>query len=221
MLRGVKTHEGSNGMDFKSLFKRKAAADTLPSKAVDKPKKPEKARKIRTLSKRTQWGVLVVVLLLLCSGVAFYLFFWPDFAKDYADVLPSFMTEEEAKAPPAPPPPKLVPHQAATSGVAPASGVVKVSAVSSVNPTSGVSSQVAATRSSVASSTSSVVASSSAVTSATVSAPPMEAIPAISHVADAPPAPRKVVTRPKNLDMRHCLDLKTEAEIMRCVYPKR
>jgi len=213
-------------MDLKSLFKRKAAADKpVPPKATDKPKKPEKARKVRTLSKRTQWSALAIVLLLLGGGVAFYLFYWPDFAKQYAGILPSFMTEEEVKAPPPAPvhkpaPPKMV----AVSSVAPTSGIVNASAVSGVSPMSGVGSQVAAASSVAvtnnASSVESSVAASSAVASATVSTAPMDAISVASNVAAAPPAPRKVATRPKNRDMRHCLDLKTEAEIMRCVYPK-
>lgn len=216
----LKTHEGINGMDLKSLFKRKAAADNAPAKKVaDKPQKPAKLRKVRTLSKRAQWSVLAVVLLLLGGGAAFYLFYWPDFYKEYADVLPSFMTEDEAKAPPPAPTPKPVPHKVATSSVAPTVGLVTASAVSGVNPVSGISSPMPAVSSvNMSNAAASGVSANSAVASTT----PLDAISASSDVAAPPPAPvpHKVVTRPKNLDMRHCLDLKTEAEIMRCVYPK-
>lgn len=208
-------------MDLKSLFKRKAAADkpTVP-KAADKPKKPEKARKVRTLSKRSQWGALLTVLLLLCGGAAFYVLYWPDFAKEYADILPSFMTEEEMKAPPPAPVPKPRPPKVvAASSVAPTSGIVNASAVSPMSAVSGVGSQGAAASSIIAGNTSAVasgVSASSAVTTAT----PLDAIPADVSAPTPTPKPRLAATRPKNRDMRHCLDLKTEAEIMRCVYPK-
>ncbi len=219
----LKTHEGINGMDLKSLFKRKAVADKVSApKVADKPQKPTKLRKVRTLSKRAQWSALAFVLLLVGGGAAFYLFYWPDFSKEYADVLPSFMTEDEVKAPPPAPTPNPAPHKVEASSVAPTIGQVTASAVSSVNPVSevsGVSAPMAAISSvNIANAAASDVPTSSAVTPSV----PLDAISASSDVAAPPPvpAPHKVVTRPKNRDMRHCLDLKTEAEIMRCVYPK-
>lgn len=210
-------------MDVKSFFKRKAKPDSKPvEKAVAKP---AKLKKLGKGGHRTGMIVGVVVLLLLLGlGAAFYLELLP---KEYSDML-RFVTGtmETPVQQPAPHAPKAKVVAAQSAPVIPAmvsaSGVSAVATVSAVSVGSGVASTVAA---SGGLDKVSGVAAASAVSA--IPDPVMGGADTLDQpFASSAPMPSKPIStsgapRPRNRDMRHCLELKTNEAIMRCVYPKR
>lgn len=212
-------------MDVKSFFKRKAKPDSKPvEKAVAKP---AKLKKLGKGGHKTGMIVGAVVLLLLLGlGVAFYLELLP---KEYRDMLRfvtgTMETPVEQPAHHAPKA-KVVATQSAPaiSAMVSASGVSGVAAVSTVVSASSVASS-AVIASGVTANVSSVMAASSNV--AAIPDPVMGGADTLDQpFASSSPMPSKPVStsgapRPRNRDMRHCLELKTNEAIMRCVYPKR
>lgn len=212
-------------MDLKSLFKRKGAADAPANNKPDTPKTPAKTKKIRTttLSKNARNGLITGILLLvaLLAGLV-YVMLDPDLSREYADFIPF---SSPAPAPSAP----LAPAPAAptTSAVANTALASSVSAASSVEVSSAVSAPsltASAVGASDLSSASAILPISSAASAVEATAsPPSDMVPAFPESAPiaAPAAkPRSVAVPAKSRDMRHCLSLKTDAEVMRCVYPR-
>lgn len=178
---------------MKDFFKRLTAK-------ISKPKTP--AKKIPRTKNNTRKIVIAVFIALLAALAAIFYLFQAEIISTYNNIM----------------------HPSVQGGAHHATPHHPVSAVST-------SSAVASTRSVTAIS---AVSSSSAVASAVMvsavsaatSFSPASAIDTDAQMPDAPPVEASTpsiaqhATRPRNRDFRHCLNLKTDAEIAHCAYPK-
>ncbi|MDD2775788.1 MAG: hypothetical protein PHU06_07525 [Gallionella sp.] len=196
---------------MKEFFKRLTAKITqakqqTPSKKVGKPS-----------SKLNKILVAVIAVLIMLFAAAYFLF-ETEISATYSSVMQYFGDD----APPvqathaAPPPP---PVKAPISATLPSSAVAATSAVMSTSSASAImaTSDVAAVSaiSSVPNAQSSVVQIDPTFDTET----PNTTV--INTESSVPPSThRNTAFRPHNRDIRHCLSLKTNEAIARCVYPK-
>lgn len=208
---------------MKDIFKRLTAKLAKSKPIQNAPAKPHKIpNKTNTIALAA-----IGILVLLLAGA--YFVFEAEISSTYQSIAQYF-----GDAPPAQTQPAAAPHTISLAQSAPlavsaiiASSSVEVIASSSVDATSAVSTASmvadASAASDVSQATTESVVAQSGITSfdtAFASAPSDTSQPTSGESSVRPPTQRATATRPHNRDVRHCLSLKTNEAIARCVYPK-
>lgn len=200
---------------MKDIFKRLTAKFSKPQQAQKTAAKP------RQLANKTSTIILgsIAILVLLLAGA--YLYFEAEISSTYGTFAQYFghtSPVEQKHVSQAP----IIHKQPVTSSVIATSPVESTTtlAQSAVIATSMVvdtqfASSVALTASGVPEAQSDIAGTDTVFESASSSPSSLA-----SATSTTPPLHRATTTRPHNRDVRHCLNLKTNEAIARCVYPK-
>ncbi|MDD4963746.1 MAG: hypothetical protein PHI11_07510 [Gallionella sp.] len=196
---------------MKDLFNRLMAK-------INQAKKPAPSKKIGKPANKLKQIMLAVIAVLVMLIAAAYFLFETEITATYSSVMQYFGDEAPPVQATHAAPPRL-PVKAPNSATLPSSAVAATSTVMSISSASAIitTSDVAAVSAipSVPNAQSSVVQIDPTFDTET---PNTTVINTESSVP--PPTHKNTAFRPHNRDIRHCLSLKTNEAIARCVYPK-